>query len=676
MSSFKKLKSSDVSLIPYTANKQWDLNFCSYPSDDSYITIYKGTNLTSSFNPDTEPVTENQYERLVYDSINHLFYQSYSGSLLNTSSLANSLFYESASENRPIKSYFNYNEDSMLVKNFPSGSNNGIRVLAVNQNIFGSQVLPYNFQLSSSAYLIMDDGRGNLYEESTHVGNIFYSHGLAIITNQDYQDMFPLPPLAFNDYYTFIVSDVSKNFTPLSNDIVRSGTLVTSSIVLSGSQSSYFAVNSLGTGSITTNVAGIYDVYYTVEADLNNECNNLVSNKARIRVNIVEDEIIPTTTTTTTTTTTSTTTTSTTLPPLGNPSLTYNNISNYNGFNLVGGISGSTFDYGFTHGVNAERSRVIIKTTRNNDILFDEIINSNTSSINIFSNLLDNIGINDVSIQSYANGTTPQTSSLVTSGINIPLSYRKGVKTLSITQTGSLVNLPTGSSYSVYAQVGFFLPGTGLATTYDSFNLEDYINTSNIEFTLNSNFISGWNGNVDLSIALLNSNPFPTSLVYNLYKENTLIFTSTGSTSFNDPGTEGLYKLLVGDDITLLFEPNKAYKHEFVADESTTTTTTTTTTSTTTSTTTTPSFSYDILTNSAIDRATSCTDFSTEPTSLVYASTNTDLSVTSFYTDALLTTLFLGDGGYYSFANATTFTTLNNVRINSSGVFTSTIEVC
>jgi len=298
-------------------------------------------------------------------------------------------------------------------------------------------------------------------------------------------------------------------------------------------------------------------------------------------------------------TTTTTTTTTTTLPPLGNPSLIYNNISNYNGFNLVGGISGSTFDYGFTHGVNAERSRVIIKTTRNNDILFDEIINSNTSSINIFSNLLDNIGINDVSIQSYANGTTPQTSSLVTSGINIPLSYRKGVKTLSITQTGSLVNLPTGSSYSVYAQVGFFLPGTGLATTYDSFNLEDYINTSNIEFTLNSNFISGWNGNVTVDIALLNSNPFPASLVYNLYKENTLIFTSTGSTSFNDPGTEGLYKLLVGDDITSLFEPNKAYKHEFVANEATTTTTTTTTTSTTTTTTTPAGGGTIEITNSA-----------------------------------------------------------------------------
>jgi len=267
MSSFKKLSSSDVTVVPYVANKQWDLDFCAYPTDESYITIYKGTKLTSSFNPDTDPqnipqfadpVTEGQYERLVYDSMNHLFYQSYSGSLLNTSSLANSLFYESASQQRRTQSYFNYNENPALIKNFPSGANEGIRVIAVNQNIFGSQVLPYHFRISSSAYDVIDDGKGNLYDivgyftssyvlsdyvsggyfydilqGSIHIGNIFYSQGLGIITNQDYQLMFPLPPLTRNDYYTFRLSDTEKAMYPLTNDEARSGgTLLTSSITL------------------------------------------------------------------------------------------------------------------------------------------------------------------------------------------------------------------------------------------------------------------------------------------------------------------------------------------------------------------------------------------------------------------------------------------------------------
>jgi hypothetical protein len=44
--------------------------------------------------------------------------------------------------------------------------------------------------LSSSAYNIVDDGDGNLYDSSSLVGNIVYSHGLAVITNQLYQNIF------------------------------------------------------------------------------------------------------------------------------------------------------------------------------------------------------------------------------------------------------------------------------------------------------------------------------------------------------------------------------------------------------------------------------------------------------------------------------------------------------
>jgi hypothetical protein len=326
MSSFKKLSSSDVTLVPYVANKQWDLDFCAYPSSDSYLTIYKGTKLTGSFDPEidprnilqfVDPVTEGVYERLIYDSMNHLFYQSYSGSLLNTSSLANSLFYESASEKRRTQSYFNYNENPALIKNFPSGTNEGIRVLAVNQDIFGSQLLPYNFVLSSSAYFIVDDGRGNLFDLNTafqnndyvlanyidtgyftdtipnavHVGNIFYSHGLSVITNQDYQLIFPLPPLANPDYYTFKLSDPIKSFTPLDNDDARGGILLTSSIQLSGSQASYFNVASNGTGSITASLVGPYEVFYTVKSSLQNACNDLLtSNKTKIIVDITDPD--------------------------------------------------------------------------------------------------------------------------------------------------------------------------------------------------------------------------------------------------------------------------------------------------------------------------------------------------------------------------------------------------
>jgi hypothetical protein len=529
MASFKKLSKSDVTFVPYYANKQWNLSYCPYPTSSEYLTIYNGTNLTGSFSSD-EPITEGQYDRLVYSQINQLFYQKYTTSL-NTSSLVNSIYYESASQQRPTQSYFIYNDSARLIENFPTSAMEGIRVLAVNQDIYGDKVLPNHFQLSSSAYNIIDDGYGNLYDGvvtgsqqstneayassgvrlyssgyaidgtgtniewnttyiggsytgtfwtnptvanktgrlnyaglwsgrsvfylgtgtltfnitassnttyyfgigcdnlaslyldntlivaqsypndtgdnyeywhiypvsvssgshvvklvgenagipspgnpgsmgieiynntstqisasvaaspngtsipagidlvysskdhltegnfdnqyATHVGNLFYAHGLGIITNQDYQYMFPLPPIAKNDYRNFLTTD-TKIISASANDYARSGTLNTSSLAFSGSTSGpgfSWATGSNGTIVLTTTMAGTYSVYYTIGANIAGSCAvQLRSNKAKVTAVITEPTTTTTSTTTstttapTTTTTTSTTTSTTTAP--------------------------------------------------------------------------------------------------------------------------------------------------------------------------------------------------------------------------------------------------------------------------------------------------------------------------------------------------------------------------
>ena len=298
MASFKKLSKSDVTLVPYYANKQWNLSYCPYPTSSEYLTIYNGTNLTGSFSSDDDPVTEGQYDRLVYSQINQLFYQKHT-TLLNTSSLANSIYYESASQQRPTHSYFIYNDSARLVENFPTGAMEGIRVLAVNQGIYGDKVLPNHFQLSSSAYNIIDDGYGNLYDYSssiTHVGNLFYAHGLGIITNQDYQMMFPLPPIAKNDYGSFLTTD-TKTISASLNDYARSGTLNTSSLAFSGSISGpgySWTTGSNGTIILTTTIAGTYSVWYTIGADIAGSCSiQLRSNKAKITAIVTPEVIVP-----------------------------------------------------------------------------------------------------------------------------------------------------------------------------------------------------------------------------------------------------------------------------------------------------------------------------------------------------------------------------------------------
>jgi len=295
MSSFKQLNKSDVTHVPYAANKQWNLTYSSgYPKNDGYVTIYKGTNLTSSFNSIMDPVTEGQYEGLVYDSINHLFYHSFSGSLLDTSSLAMSPLYVSASQQYATSSYFIYDENPKFRNYFPTGANEGIRVLGFNQEIFGSKLLPYNFILSSSAYYITDDGNGNVLDNNnTYVGNIFYPQGLVIITNQDYQNMFPLPPLAVADIINVKASDYDKTGSILANDLARFGSLVTSSITLSGSvdqlsmiklTGSYNTTASMISGSYKFFQQGTYDAYYTVNST--GSFGQLTSNKALIRFNV------------------------------------------------------------------------------------------------------------------------------------------------------------------------------------------------------------------------------------------------------------------------------------------------------------------------------------------------------------------------------------------------------
>jgi hypothetical protein len=363
MSSFKQLNKSDVTNVAYAANKQWNLTYPSgYPINDSYVTIYKGTNVSGAFDPNADPVTEGQYERLIYDQIDHLFYHTFSGSFLNTSSLANSFLYESASQQYATSSYFVYDENPNLIKNFPTGANAGIRVLAVNQDVYGEKLLPYNFRLSSSAYYITDDGNGNLFDTgSIHIGNIFYPQGLAVITNQDYQDIFPLPPLAIADIITVRASDLEKtgSISLLANDLARSGTLLTSSIAISGSTDQLDIIKLTGsfsqsaamysdvftpTGSsipyqpITSSnykffQQGTYDAYYTIKST--GSFGELLSNKALIRFNVIEPDcefnfsvaVIPPTPTPTSTPTPSPTLTNTpsqtqTLTPTNTPTLT------------------------------------------------------------------------------------------------------------------------------------------------------------------------------------------------------------------------------------------------------------------------------------------------------------------------------------------------------------------
>ena len=211
MSSFKRLNKADVTTVDYSANKRWNFSFTSTATGS--ITFYRGTNQSFSIG---ESTINGEYPSLVYSSINHLFYQSYTGSLNTGSLMFNVNTYESASSNRPTSSYFIYNANPLLIKQFPTGASETINVLGVDQQVFGSKILPNSLNISSSGLIIKDDGYGNLYDVSgieddyinlsyitnqyfvdatpdgvKFVGNVFYAHGLIVLTNQSssYQNL-------------------------------------------------------------------------------------------------------------------------------------------------------------------------------------------------------------------------------------------------------------------------------------------------------------------------------------------------------------------------------------------------------------------------------------------------------------------------------------------------------
>jgi hypothetical protein len=251
MSSFKKLIKSDVSVVPYEANKQWTLASASF---SNYLKIYEGSNITGTFNTSTDPTTtDGQYERLIYSQINHLYYQSYTGSL-NTSSLANSIYYESASQQRPTASYFVFNDKSELIKNFPTGANETIQVISVNQNVYGNKILPFTFIISSSVAFAADDGFGNLIalqgsaelyinngyfnaagyfadnivNANSYIGNIFYAQGTVIITSQASQGIIASGcQISFKNEYTIYENEVRCLVKESDYNLSYNPTLVT-----------------------------------------------------------------------------------------------------------------------------------------------------------------------------------------------------------------------------------------------------------------------------------------------------------------------------------------------------------------------------------------------------------------------------------------------------------------
>jgi hypothetical protein len=311
--SYKTLNSNDIALTSYIANKQWEVNNATLLQNG--IKIYIGENLpinkTNPFDPVNDSQTENEeYRRLVFDSIKNLYYQNYVSGTLSGN------FYQSSS-------FFNYEQSTLTsgtIRNLPTiaGSINGpsvydvssslynniiydsdkgskITVISIDQKIFGSGLSPNTVNISGSTYNLQDDGEGNLKDvlTSTYVGNVFYSQGLIVITNQDYLCVFGTPPTTTNNYFSYL----NLNYNPqtldiLKNDFADCGAIDQTSIQLMTVPGFSFPNYTLNNGVITITpdqssiIPGDYQLNYTV-----GNFNSIRSNTSSINLTVTSQPL-------------------------------------------------------------------------------------------------------------------------------------------------------------------------------------------------------------------------------------------------------------------------------------------------------------------------------------------------------------------------------------------------
>lgn len=264
MATFKKIDSNSISTIPYEANKQYNLEYtklvnnCQSGSDND-VSILTGKKISTDFVAKFEPITANHYQKSVYNTINKLYYNKFSSS-------------------------FDYDSNVELIKHFPTDENSFIRVIQIPQSKFGNNILPNEFKLISDVYNIRDDGFGNLYDNQIHVGNIFYNQGLAVITNQEYNCLFPIEPTIFpKNLTTFVNNQLTIDLT--SDAIAYCGQVIdTQSVEIINISNGFIYSIANGVLTFNQNNIGKYFAQYYLKDGLG-ICSNIVDINIEIKSN-------------------------------------------------------------------------------------------------------------------------------------------------------------------------------------------------------------------------------------------------------------------------------------------------------------------------------------------------------------------------------------------------------
>ena len=205
MAAYKQFNAQDIIVSPLEVNKSFtfagDFELSASNVDVNRF-LGKNTNFTASNNNETGFNLGGLVlsQSSVYDSIQQLYYSNFQSQSFGDDALTASVLLGSDASgdvligpNGSNGRYVNYLQSTLTQSRFfPTGSNEDVLVFSIPSKLFGDYIQPESFELYlayeefSENQLVTDDGNGNLLSASINVGNIIYTHGMVILTQQDW----------------------------------------------------------------------------------------------------------------------------------------------------------------------------------------------------------------------------------------------------------------------------------------------------------------------------------------------------------------------------------------------------------------------------------------------------------------------------------------------------------
>lgn len=288
MGAFKQFTTKEVTITPFTADKGFTFSAGEITGSNVGINIFQGKNVeyTSSANLSTGYVNTSSFNS-IYNSVKQLYYTNYisssTGDLGITASVLPGVTRQDDYYYGPIEAplYENYLQSSLEQQRYwPTGSNENITVLTIPTKLFGEKIMPNTFEYiytgssNPNGLFLTDDGEGNIISGSEVVGQIFYPHGIVVLTTQsvtdiatDVGDVSSFNSQTFNFSSSYTIYENQFKCTILENEFGYSlnPTLLTASVE-GALNTSYYPYT---TGSFFTP--------YLTQVGLYNEANQLMA---------------------------------------------------------------------------------------------------------------------------------------------------------------------------------------------------------------------------------------------------------------------------------------------------------------------------------------------------------------------------------------------------------------